>query len=540
MTLTLKKLICFLFVTSLAIIGLLSANSRIGVFRTTLGVYMPVTVYKSVKTRIPRYQVVKTSRISKGVQHTYMARSAGTMGLPDVSKTKLRINNTNIRKGEFFSFFVDFKDKFGRQRIKGGDFIFATIDINGTRSTGKVIDFDNGTYEVIFLASSEGKATPTIQLVHPQEAVYYLENIEWPVEDRVYWIGSFIKNKLTETSSCAIKRVGSWVNKCEYAFPEALGGVMFICNKPKTLPCDSLISTRTDKSSVGKNFQKVPKNVVDNYFSKNVRYAVMKNQFHIIINSSTDPNVNRDLVESFDLPVCKGILPSTLSDGFWTGEVWHSLVCKTKQWSPSEIRRCVRGKHLILMGDSTTRQWGEVLVKTLNLSTKITFQYIEERSDTLNLTFYFHPFIIGVQHTYKLAELHFEVDILKNLVGCDYYIVISPWAHYTQWARDSYIERLQLLKIAVLHFKERCPDTPVVLKSPHPRDHTKLPQFIYGSDYLIHRLRQVMKSVFADTDVFFMDVWDLVNSYHSQNEIHMPSPVILQKLYIFFSHVCKF
>ncbi|XP_071965539.1 NXPE family member 4-like [Antedon mediterranea] len=443
-----KLPLLFMVLVALAVIsGMLSANILKTV--SVKSKSRSKTITKKITNKLPLYQVVKASKLGRGVQRNYHAdHLAGNMGLPDVSETKIRITNNIIHKGEFFSIFVDLYDSSGRQRIKGGDFLFAKLSINGTRSAGKIIDFDNGTYEVIYFASHEGIVQPNILLVHPQEAVDYLENKLWPIEGRVYWRATFTSKGQQEQTLCMLKKGGSWKNKCEYTYPEALGGIMFICDKPKTLPCDSLKFTNTARDIVAENFKNTSHEVL-NYFAKEVQYAAITyiSSIPIIVKSAENPLVNRPLLESIDLPVCKGMIPSPLSDGFWTGDVWHSLVCKTKQWSPSEIRRCVRGKHLVLMGDSTTRQWGEVLLKTLELSTKhVHFQHITERSDTLNLTFYFHPFMLGSSKN-DLTKLTFDVDILNGLVGCDYYIVISPWAHYTQWARDSYKERLQLLKV---------------------------------------------------------------------------------------------
>ena len=262
------------------------------------------------------------------------------------------------------------------------------------------------------------------------------------------------------------------------------------------------------------------------------------------------------------LPSCKPDNPSPASHGYWIRKddklppKWVSLICRTTQWrNVTRVQQCLRNKKLLLMGDSTTRQWVENLPALLygnhqldlgkladvSKLPRVASQYYE--AINLSVNFHFHPHAISKMEVSPnvFTKIQYEVEILDAYNHCSdaIGIVISPWAHFVQWTRDSLKQRLQKLKEAVVRFRQRCPDVPIVVKGPHVRDHRSAESRLYSSDYLLQQMGILMKRVFRDTGVWYMDVWDMNLSYPSRKVIHMPGVVIQQELSMFLSYVCN-
>ena len=223
-------------------------------------------------------------------------------------------------------------------------------------------------------------------------------------------------------------------------------------------------------------------------------------------------------------------------------------MCKTKQWSQAgadAIGNCLKNKSVYLLGDSTTRQWAYELFSLLKTEVKLVDMSQKYRRYlpryNLNITYQFYPQILGSK-TVRIKDEMYEVDVMDRLVrdaSCNYVVVISPWAHFTQWWADAYRERLQLLMESVQRLKSRCPDTPVILKSPHVRDHKDAYTHLLNSDYILYRMKIQMEEVFRNAGVFYVDIWDMNLAYPANKTVHMPREVIRQELNLALSYVCR-
>ena len=148
------------------------------------------------------------------------------------------------------------------------------------------------------------------------------------------------------------------------------------------------------------------------------------------------------------------------------------------------MRGCLRNKKMVLLGDSTTRQWAFEIPNLLELSkpiNKVEFTnfFFENKYAKLNLTvlFRFHPQTI-TSTVIPFRMYHYFVDILDSLPStqheCDNLIVmLSPWAHFPQWTRESFIQKLIKLKEAVIRLRTRCPNIPILVRGGHVREHNE-------------------------------------------------------------------
>ncbi|XP_071956890.1 NXPE family member 1-like [Antedon mediterranea] len=448
----------------------------------------------------------------------------------------------SVNVGSYFSVIIEARDTYNTHSRRGGDFWYATIRNKVVNVAGKITDFDNGTYEAKFFATQSGEYDVEIVLVHPSETTDFIEKTLWSMEDRASWDGKFTSNVTYEITKCALGVQFNYSNKCMYSFALAMGKTVFLCDKPKQtiLSCDSLTSLKSKIPLIERIFSQLLAAHAA-LFHKSVTYVrILNGPLKINITETNEATIYKLLT---GLPKCKADLPVTLSDGFWVKDTWTSLRCKSKQWTTAEIKQCVKGKQLYFFGDSTTRQWTVGLLDLLglrktNMTKRPNAKLTYHSSDVLNLTFHFHPYSIGHSPCpYRIGR--WEYEIMDNLDSstCNYIIVVSPWAHYTQWVKDSFIDRLYLLRQTILRLRKRCPNTVFVAKTPKPRNHDTGTSLLYTGDRLIYDVHSFYLDIFKDIGIHIIDVWDMNLAYPCANRIHMPMKVIYQELHLFLSHV---
>ena len=119
------------------------------------------------------------------------------VGRINVNRTVISMKSPGrpVKFGDFFSVIIEAHDSYGRHSSTGGDFFCANIRSRQANAAGKITDFNNGTYEVIFFAAWPGVVSIEINLVHPSETIDFIERELWPMEGRVVWTGNFKKKK---------------------------------------------------------------------------------------------------------------------------------------------------------------------------------------------------------------------------------------------------------------------------------------------------------------------------------------------------------
>ena len=207
---------------------------------------------------------------------------------------------------------------------------------------------------------------------------------------------------------------------------------------------------------------------------------------------------------------------------------------------------CLRGKHIYALGGSTLRQWVTALYTMMGLEIEPQPHekfYIDRyiTAYDINVTFRFHPQVVS-GYPVHVNDVEYETDVLDNITNtsCNHVVIIGPWSHFNQWPRESYIERLLLLRQAVERYRLKCPHVPIVIKGPHPREHVGIESVIYSSDYILREMGVLMRDIFAGSGAWFLDVWEMNLSYPTENTIHMPWEVVEQELNMFLSYVCRY
>ena len=174
-------------------------------------------------------------------------RKLNSGGITSHFKSSYKLmNEINRDDGSYIHIHITARDDKGDRRYGGGDFWTATLSaVSGNFSTvGQIVDHENGTYSVYFIAAWDEESDIKITLLHPSAAVDYLRDYVWPVF-RIRWEGRFNDGNKSSQTICTIASTSEQGdgNKCVFSHPLALGNHVFVCEVPdRNLSCDSFIN----------------------------------------------------------------------------------------------------------------------------------------------------------------------------------------------------------------------------------------------------------------------------------------------------------
>ncbi|XP_057605471.1 NXPE family member 4-like [Hippopotamus amphibius kiboko] len=109
------------------------------------------------------------------------------------------------------------RDHSGRRKEYDGDFLRARMSSPALKAgaSGKVTDFNNGTYLVSFTLFWEGRVFLSVLLIHPSEGVSALWRARNQGYDRVIFTGQFANGTSRVNTDCALV-LNSSAELCEY------------------------------------------------------------------------------------------------------------------------------------------------------------------------------------------------------------------------------------------------------------------------------------------------------------------------------------
>ncbi|XP_070535088.1 NXPE family member 3-like [Ptychodera flava] len=445
----------------------------------------------------------------------------GSLGMTSPDKTRVTLQNggDDFRRGDFIHVVVEAFDENGRPRRRGGDFFEAVMERESPqyRSTaGRVIDYLNGTYSVFFYAAWSGKAVIGIEMTFTREAIHFLNTNVRQQDGRIFWNVVYRKGDREANSTCYLSNEGTWSDVCEYSIPAAIGKSVYLCNKPQGMDCQDILTVKTSISQldeIAERFNAQAKNPA--YFGTHGGH-VRTIEIHIKESEAERPF----------LPKCGPDMPVPLSDGFWSSrKTYSSLVCRARQWSVEDLKRCLAGRKIILFGDSTLGQIGRLL---------------ENRLGYTNAIHYFHDFKVGPRDTF-FWDQNFGINVVDSVLKepCNSTVfVVNACFHFAAWSTRAHIERLIRLKHALKRLVTQCPKMPVIVKSSNPRENHYAAQSIHSNNWIFYDMNRMMRKVFGGLSFMFVDVWDMSLSHWSEPQVHMHSDVIEQEIHLLTSYLC--
>ncbi|ELV12242.1 Protein FAM55A [Tupaia chinensis] len=153
-------------------------------------------------------------------------------------------------RGDQLDILLEVRDHLGRRKEYGRDFLRARMSSPALKAgaSGKVTDFNNGTYLISFTLFWEGQVSLSLLLIHPSEGASALWRARNQGYDKIIFKGKFVNGTTHIFAECGLT-LNSSAELCEYL--DNRDEEAFYCEKPQHLPCEALthITTRNREIS---------------------------------------------------------------------------------------------------------------------------------------------------------------------------------------------------------------------------------------------------------------------------------------------------
>ncbi|XP_058145053.1 NXPE family member 1-like [Dasypus novemcinctus] len=434
-------------------------------------------------------------------------------------------------RGEQLDVLLEVRDHLGRRKDYGGDFLRARMSSPALQAgaSGKVTDFNNGTYLVSFTLFWEGRVSLSVLLIHPSEGASALWRARNQGYDRVIYKGQFVNGTSHVLTECG-PALNTSAELCQYLDPRDQEA--FYCVRPQNIPCDAL----THMSTRNKDISYLTVEEKSLFQRSNVGVEMLKGLKDIDVSGCNRSEKKKEKCQiGMEIPV---------PGGYTLKGKWLTTFCDHIQFNTSKINECLKGKLIYLLGDSTLRQWIYYLpkvVKTLKFfdlhGTGVFKKHLlldAERHTQIQWKKHSYPFV--TVQLYSIIDEDYiprEIDRIpgdKNTA-----IVITLGQHFRPFPIDIFIRRVINVRKAIERLFLRSPATKVVIKTENIRemniDTERFGDFHGYLQYL------TMNDIFQDLNVGVIDAWDMTIAYGTNN-VHPPDHVVGQQINMFLNYLC--
>ncbi|KAM4702955.1 NXPE family member 1-like [Rhinophrynus dorsalis] len=427
---------------------------------------------------------------------------------------------------------VDVFDFLGKRKTYGGDYLRARISNKELEAgaSGKIEDFNNGTYYVHFTLFWEGSIDISVLLIHPSEGVSAL----WNARNRWYgYIGNMGKftnqNKHTE-SKCGFELDRS-EELCEYV--DERDEEYFYCVKPSNYSCDSLTETK----SYYTNRSNLTKIEVSLFESSSFKVEIPKDFPYI--------NVSKCNKNTIIKPKCKIGMKLEYPGGYFMKNAWNPKMCSIQNFhSMEELNKCMQGKFIYIFGDSTLRQWMEFFQSKLKTLTMFNLYEGGWARKLLGLDLKRNMRVVWKRHgnpfistSYQSCREDRTIPREIDLIGGHQQtvIVLNVGVHFRAYPVHHYIRRLINIRRALEHLFHRSPETKVIIKTENTAGIETNHESRGDFHALIHYF--ILEFVFKDLNVGFVNGWDMTAAFDTKN-VHPPQIYIQNEIDMLMTYIC--
>ncbi|XP_029444120.1 NXPE family member 3-like isoform X1 [Rhinatrema bivittatum] len=422
----------------------------------------------------------------------------------------------------------------GRPKQYGGDYVQAKIHSPSQKAgaTGRVVDHRNGFYTAYFTLMWPGKVTVSVTLVHPSEGVGVLQRLRERKPDRVFFKSLFQSGSTSETTVCNLCLQGE-SPVCNYT--DLYTGEPWFCYRPKTLSCRNRVNHA--KGGYQKGLLKRGESL---FFQSDVNIKVPVSPSGPEFVTVKSPGV----IDMDNRTKRRSAAP--IPSGYYYEDQWRLRAHSIRQFNnSSDVTDCLQGKVIHLFGDSTIRQWFEYLttfvpdLNEFNLgSPKNVGPFMSVDSEhNIMVRFRCHgpPIRFSTVSSSQLRYIANELDSITG--GRNTVVALTIWSHFSTFPLEVYIRRLRNIRSAILRLLERSPKTLVVIRTANVQELG--PEIsLYNSDWFSLQLDAIMRKMFKDVGVFFVDAWEMSLAHYLPHSLH-PEPIIIKnQIDVFLSFVC--
>ncbi|XP_063790881.1 NXPE family member 1-like isoform X2 [Pseudophryne corroboree] len=422
----------------------------------------------------------------------------------------------------------------GNRKTYGGDFIRPRLFSKklGASMSGRVEDFNNGSYHVHFTLYWAGKAKVSCLLWHPSEGIAALWRARHSSLGVLGFQGHYVSFGKQAVSTCGFQ-LDTKEEVCEYKddfYEEA-----FYCIKPRNFSCDCLTNMRA--VDIQASFLTPGEKQLFQW--SNVGVEIAQNVQIMVTNCGK---------LSTPKPKCQTGMSSPIPSGYFLNDTWNPVYCNMMTYTTGEdFTKCLQGKRLFLIGDSTLRQF--IMHFTEGIKIAKYFRYHEsgwhsweKTLEALNMDK--DMYISYKRHGFPLESFmfyYFKEDLYTSRQidrcggGKDTIIVITMGQHFRQFPLKLYIKRALNIRRATERLFLRSPDTKVIIKTENTREINSPPERI--GDFHGYSQYLVLREVFQGINVGFVDAWDMTVASATAT-VHPPGATFASIMSLTFTFAC--
>lgn len=235
--------------------------------------------------------------------------------------------------------------------------------------------------------------------------------------------------------------------------------------------------------------------------------------------------------------------------GYFYKNRWRVLECKyTFSATIDTYIKCLKGRPLIFLGDSTIRYWFVWLTDYLNLKFQTgrwdeikdkawqKYAYAERKDLNLSIVWAPHelPFYGGESNIKNLRSVGSRLDEIGS--NSNAIIVLHWYLHIARSPHTVYREHIRNARHAIDRLLKRSPGVEIFIKGPHAVTH---PLNIEPHDYIKKYEEQILFEEFKDIQnrVIYLDEWDMTVGSENAN-VHPSRMTNLEMIHHLLSYTC--
>ncbi|XP_072467142.1 NXPE family member 4-like isoform X2 [Notamacropus eugenii] len=436
-------------------------------------------------------------------------------------------------RGDQLDIHLEVRDYSGQRKTYGGDFLRARISSPHLKAgaSGRVTDFNNGTYLVSFTLLWEGRVSVSLLLMHPSEGVSALWRARNRGYDRVIFTGQFANGTSQVFSECGLL-LNTTAELCQYLDPRDQEA--FFCLKPPQVSCDALVQLKSKNKQV-------------TYLSNLEKSLFIRSNTGVEILKKFDP-ISVSVCDNQTMALkkkCKPGMWSPIPTGYVWNNAWNLVSCNLSHFHiETQMNVCLKGKLIYILGDSTVRQWMEYFVKNIKTLKsvdlhgfgKLRRQLLVDLERKIYIQWQRHGYPLVGSISYSAKENEYMAHAIDRIAGDSNTIIIfSLGQHFRFFPIDLFIRRAINVHNAIKRLFQRSPETRVIIKGENTREISDDPERF--SDFHGYIQSLVLKDIFQDLDVSVIDAWDMTIAYDTKN-VHPPEYVVENQINIFLNYIC--
>ncbi|XP_053547159.1 NXPE family member 4-like [Bombina bombina] len=473
-------------------------------------------IYNKIDSKIPRINFTHKNQTTS----------------PYMSRVTIRNPKERYCVGNQMTVQVDMFDYFGRRKTHGGDYLRARIFTPEFEAgtSGRIEDFDNGTYHINFTLFWEGNISVAVFLMHPSEAISALWNSRNTWHGLVDYSGKFISQKNETDTKCGFALNRS-VELCEYI--DHRDGEYFYCIKPTNFLCDSL----TEIKSWFTGNSKLSPLEASLLVRSNVKVKILNDFQSLNVVSCSSESANNKTK-------CKIGMKLEFPGGYFMKNVWYPRECTMITYPTTEdLNQCMKEKFIYMFGDSTLKLWMKYFQKKLKNMTMLNLYGDGWAKPLLGIDLkrnmkilwkrHAQPFVSSSYHSCREDRtIPREID----LIGGNQHTIIALHIgiHFRSHPIHHYIRRLFNIRHALERLFHRSPQTKVIIKT---ENNGEIDVYESKGDFHGYIHYRILESVFKDLNVGFVNGWDMTIAFDSNN-LHPPEEYYKNEVDMLMTYIC--